>query len=128
MNEKVIGNVFRKWIESGKIIRSDLFITTKLPPFGNRASDVEKCLKKSVADLQCEYLDLYLIHVPFAVPYTEGLFEKHPNGDLVFSETNHVETWKVKIDSVDDKKFTSHRKMINISQLTSINKLKSSLF
>lgn len=95
MNEKVIGKVFNEWIESGRVSRSDLFITTKLPPFGNRASDVEKCLKKSLADLQLSYLDLYLIHVPFAVPFTDGPLLTHENGDLILSDTDHVETWKV---------------------------------
>ncbi|CRK88978.1 CLUMA_CG002511, isoform A [Clunio marinus] len=93
-NEKVIGKVFKEWIDSGKIKRSELFITTKLPPFGNRASDVEKCLKKSLADLKLDYLDLYLMHVPFAVPYTEGNFAKHDNGDVVLSDTDHSATWK----------------------------------
>ena len=97
-NEKVIGKVFREWFDLGKITRNDLFITTKLPPFGNRASDVEKCLKRSLADLQLEYLDLYLIHVPFGVPYTEGPFEKHENGDVVLADVDHIQIWKVKID------------------------------
>lgn len=94
-NEKVIGKVFREWIDSGRLNRSDLFVTSKLPPQGNRASDVEKCLKGTLADLQLEYLDLYLIHVPFAVPYVDGPFATHDNGDLVLSETDHLETWKV---------------------------------
>lgn len=97
-NEKVIGRVIREWIDSGKLSRSELFVTTKLPPFGNRAADVEKCLKSSLADLQLDYLDLYLIHVPFAVPYTEGPFEKHENGDLILSDTDHNQTWKVTND------------------------------
>jgi len=96
MNEKVIGKVFREWIDSGRIQRSDLFVTTKLPPFGNRASDVEQCLKSSLADLQLEYIDLYLIHCPFAFP-NKLPFEKHENGDLVLSDTDHVETWKVSL-------------------------------
>jgi alcohol dehydrogenase (NADP+) len=94
LNEKVIGKVLHEWIESGRVSRSELFITTKLPPFGNRADDVEKCLKNSLADLQLDYLDLFLIHVPFAVPHVLP-FEKHENGDLVLADTDHVETWKV---------------------------------
>ncbi|CAO1444368.1 unnamed protein product [Diamesa hyperborea] len=93
-NEKVIGKVFKEWIDSGRLTRDDLFITTKLPPFGNRASDVEKCLKKSLADLELSYLDLYLIHVPFAVPYTEGPLLKDENDELLWEVTDHCETWK----------------------------------
>lgn len=94
-NEKVIGKVLNEWIRSEKVKRSDLFITSKLPPFGNRADDVEKCLKVSLADLQLDYLDLYLIHVPFAVPFTQGPFEYHENGDVVQGETDHIKTWQV---------------------------------
>lgn len=94
-NEKVIGKVFNEWISSGRIRREDLFITTKLPVSGNRAEDVERCLKQSLADLQLQYLDLYLIHVPFAVPWTDGPFTFEENGNVVQSETDHIKTWKV---------------------------------
>ncbi|KAG5674523.1 hypothetical protein PVAND_004485 [Polypedilum vanderplanki] len=96
MNEKVIGKVLNEWITSGKVKRSDLFITTKLPPFGNRAEDVDRCLKMSLADLQLDYLDLYLIHVPFAVPFTLGPFEFDKDGNVVQSATDHIKTWKVR--------------------------------
>lgn len=64
---------------------------------GNRASSVEKYLRNSLADLKLDYIDLYLIHTPFAVPdITDGQFQKHENGDLVLDlESNHIETWKV---------------------------------
>jgi len=95
-NEQVIGKVLKQWIDSGKVNRDDLFITTKLPPMGNRASTVEKYLKKSLADLELSYIDLYLIHTPFALPDTDGDFHRHENGDLILdTESNHIETWKV---------------------------------
>lgn len=34
LNEPVIGRVLKKWIDSGKVKREELFITTKLPVTG----------------------------------------------------------------------------------------------
>lgn len=65
---------------------------------GNRASCVEKFLKGSLADLQLSYVDMYLIHTPFAVPETEGEFQRDSDGDIILdSETSHTATWKVSI-------------------------------
>lgn len=36
MNEKSIGKVLKEWLDSGRIKREEVFITTKLPPPGNR--------------------------------------------------------------------------------------------
>lgn len=94
-NEKTIGKVLKSWFDSGKLQREDIFITTKLPPTANRASCVEKYLRMSLADLQLEYVDLYLIHVPFGLPETAAAFKKLENGDLELAETDHVATWKV---------------------------------
>jgi len=102
MNEKAIGRVLKKWLDSSKVKREDLFITTKLPPPGNRASCVEKCLRQSLEDLQISYVDMYLIHTPFGVPETNGDFLRHTNGDIVLdTETNHLETWKKMEDMVN---------------------------
>lgn len=35
LNEKAIGKVLKEWIDGGKVKREDLFITTKLPDYGN---------------------------------------------------------------------------------------------
>lgn len=42
MNEKSIGKVLKEWLDSGRIQREDLFVTTKLPPPGK-----EKLIKLS---------------------------------------------------------------------------------
>ncbi|XP_003694620.1 1,5-anhydro-D-fructose reductase-like [Apis florea] len=94
-NEKVIGDVLKNWFDSGKLKRSDIFIVTKLPAVGNRAEDVEKWIKTSLQNLQLEYLDLYLIHVPIGFEKVGDIL--HPfdeNGQIKLdNSTNHVKIW-----------------------------------
>ena len=60
-NEQALGNAIKK---SG-VPREEFFITTK---FGSKEAGYEKTMaafKKSLSQLQLEYIDLYLIHQPF---------------------------------------------------------------
>lgn len=98
MNEKVIGSVFKDWIDSGKLTREELFVTTKLPAYANRPEFVEKYIQQSLDDLQLEYLDLYLIHFP--VGFVEGPEENRwivdEEGQNVLDlDTDLVAVWKV---------------------------------
>lgn len=95
-NEPAIGRVLRRWLDAGRVQRADLYIVTKLPPTGNRAASVETCLRASLRDLQLDYVDMYLIHTPFAVPETGGGdFKRNANGDVVLdADTDHVATWR----------------------------------
>ncbi|VEN64780.1 unnamed protein product [Callosobruchus maculatus] len=95
--EEYIGNVLSKWIELGKIKREELFITTKLPNFGNRPQDVDKFLKLSLERLKLDYVDLYLIHMPFSFHCNDAGNAPLKNEDGSFSldtENNILETWK----------------------------------
>uniref|UniRef100_A0A336KNX9 CSON008193 protein n=1 Tax=Culicoides sonorensis TaxID=179676 RepID=A0A336KNX9_CULSO len=116
MNEPVIGKVLKEWLDSGKVTRDELFITTKLPPHGNRASTVEKYLKRSLEALQLDYVDLYLIHVPFAVPEVDGPFLTDNDGNLLLdTETSHVKTWKV-MEEMVNKGLTKYIGISNFNQ------------
>ncbi|XP_069682289.1 aldo-keto reductase family 1 member A1-like [Periplaneta americana] len=102
-NEEAIGKVLKKWIGSGKIKREDLFIVTKLPPVGNRPSGVEKYLSRSLEKLGLDYVDMYLIHVPFA--FLERGEEIHPANEdgsmLIDPSTDLIEVWKAMEAQVD---------------------------
>ncbi|XP_058802087.1 aldo-keto reductase family 1 member A1 [Phymastichus coffea] len=91
LNEHVIGKVLKKWLDSGKLKRDDLFIVTKLPPTGNRPEGVEKSLKKSLKDLQLDYLDLYLVHTPFSfIEEGDNLHPKDENGHIKIDPSTDI--------------------------------------
>ncbi|CAI6348129.1 unnamed protein product [Macrosiphum euphorbiae] len=96
-NEPVIGKVLNEWISAGKVTREELFIITKLPCFGNRPEEVDTYIKQSLKDLQLDYVDMYLIHLPI------GLFK---NGKTLYSDmeldnsTDHLNIWKKMEDQV----------------------------
>ncbi|XP_050497445.1 dihydrodiol dehydrogenase 3-like isoform X1 [Diabrotica virgifera virgifera] len=87
--EKNIGQVLIKWLSSGRIKREEIFVTTKLPFQGAHAEAVEPFLKKSLENLQLDYVDLYLIHYPVAFKY-EGVDKFTPEP----VETDHISLWK----------------------------------
>ncbi|XP_060522695.1 dihydrodiol dehydrogenase 3-like [Cylas formicarius] len=71
-NEHLIGKVLNKWFTSGKVKREDIFVTTKLPFDGTYPEGVEKFLKESLAALQLNYVDLYLVHFPVRIKPLNG--------------------------------------------------------
>ncbi|MEG2512483.1 MAG: aldo/keto reductase [Acetivibrio sp.] len=62
-NEDQIGEVFRIAFEEGVVERKELYIMTKV--WNDMHRRVEESCQKSIADLQCEYIDLFFIHWPF---------------------------------------------------------------
>jgi diketogulonate reductase-like aldo/keto reductase len=67
-NEAQVGEAFQEVLGAAdaKLTRGDLFITSKLWCNDMNPKDVEPTCKRSLADLGCGYLDLYLIHWPSA--------------------------------------------------------------
>ena len=62
-NEDRIGEVFRAAFDEGVVERKELYIMTKV--WNDMHREVEKSCRKSIADLQCDYIDMFFIHWPF---------------------------------------------------------------
>ncbi|CAH0400418.1 unnamed protein product [Chilo suppressalis] len=95
-NEKALGRALKKWIGANPSRRKELFIVTKLPPGGNRPDLVQECFDASLRDLGLEYIDMYLIHTPFAFEHVPGDFHpKNPDGSMrVDHTTDLIAVWK----------------------------------
>ena len=65
-NETEIGAAIKEAEKKYKLERSQLFITSKLWNEFHKSEDVEPALKQSLLNLGLDYLDLYLMHWPFA--------------------------------------------------------------
>lgn len=96
-NEHVIGKVINRWISSGKIKREDLFITTKLAVHYVHPDRVEEGMKKSLENLQLDYVDLYLVHCPMSAKYEEYVKE----GKYIPEHSTDLEgVWKVCLEKL----------------------------
>jgi len=73
-NEVEVGEGIKRAIDDGLCTREDLWVTSKLWNTHHAQEHVKPALEKTLADLQLEYLDLYLIHFPIALAYVP--FEK----------------------------------------------------
>ena len=61
-NEGIVGEALQRCFARGKK-REDVFVLTKLDQ--HEQNDVEKYLRESLARLQLDYVDCYLVHWPF---------------------------------------------------------------
>jgi D-xylose reductase len=68
-NEKEVGDGISAAISAGIVTRDEIFVTSKLWNTYHHPEHVEMACRKSLEDLQLEYVDLYLIHFPISLKY-----------------------------------------------------------
>ena len=66
-NEKEVGEGLADAISRGVVTREQVFVTSKLWVTKAYPEEVAGALAQTLADLQLTYLDLYLVHWPFAL-------------------------------------------------------------
>ncbi|XP_056648014.1 aldo-keto reductase family 1 member B1-like [Diorhabda sublineata] len=93
-NEPEIGEAIKAKISDGTVKREELFITSKLWNTMHRPDLVEPAIRTTLKNLCIDYLDLYLIHWPFALKEEDELFPTNPDGTTAYSDVDFVDTWK----------------------------------
>ena len=120
-NEDRIGEAFSEVLREGVVERSDLFIMTKV--WNDMHRRVAESLEKSIADLQCGYIDLFFIHWPFPNYHAPGCDVDARNPDSrPFSAAEFMDTYR-QIEALADNGLVRN---IGISNMT-VKKLKEVL-
>lgn len=104
-NEREVGRALEAGLAAGGIGREDIFVTTKLWNSNHRPERVEPAFQASLGRLGLTYLDLYLIHTPFAFQPGDDQDPRDPNGNVVYDqEVTLLDTWRAIETLVDHGK------------------------
>src|ERR1700722_13501538 len=104
-NEREVGNALQAGLAALGIAREDIFVTTKLWNSNHRPERVEPALKASLDRLGLSYLDLYLIHTPFAFQPGDNQDPRDQNGNVLYDgDVTLLDTWKALESLVDHSK------------------------
>ncbi|HEY2762189.1 MAG TPA: aldo/keto reductase [Pirellulales bacterium] len=103
--EKEVGEAMQEMFNEGKIKREDVFVITKLWNTNHRPERVRSAFEASRRKLQLEYVDLYLIHTPFAFQAGEEQDPRDGNGKVIYDQgVTLLDTWTALEDLMDEGK------------------------
>ncbi len=93
-SEPEIGEVL-EYVQKNGVAREELFITSKLWNDRHAPADVLPTLKKSLADLRLDYLDMYFIHWPFPNTHAPGAAHDSRSPDAQpYIHANYMATYR----------------------------------
>ncbi len=100
-NETEVGEAMQEVFKAGKIKREDVFIATKLWNNNHRPERVKPAFEASLKRLQLDYVDLYLIHTPFAFQPGDEQDPRDADGNVIYDKgVTLLDTWRALEDLV----------------------------
>jgi aldehyde reductase len=104
-NEREVGEGLLAGLAAGGIAREDLFITSKLWNNNHRPERVQPACEASLKRLGLDYLDLYLIHTPFAFKPGNDQDPRDAKGNVSYDDgVTLAETWQAMEELVEHGK------------------------
>jgi aldehyde reductase len=101
-NEHEVGEALQEGLAAGGIAREEIFVTTKLWNSNHRPERVEPAFEASLNRLRLNYLDLYLIHTPFAFQPGDEQDPRDQNGNVIYDNgVTLLDTWRAMESLVD---------------------------
>jgi diketogulonate reductase-like aldo/keto reductase len=92
--EKEVGEAMKEVFDAGKIKRDDVFVATKLWNTNHRPERVKPAFEASLKKLQLDYIDLYLIHTPFAFLPGDSQDPRDASGNVIYDQgVTLLDTW-----------------------------------
>ncbi len=93
--EKEVGDAMKEVLSAGKIKREDVFVATKLWNTNHRPECVKPAFEASLKKLQLDYVDLYLIHTPFAFQPGDNQDPRDAGGNVIYDTgVKLIDTWR----------------------------------
>ena len=103
--EKEVGQAMQEVFKAGKIKREDVFVATKLWNTNHRPERVKPAFEASLKKLQLDFLDLYLIHTPFAFQPGDEQDPRDASGNVIYDKgVTLLDTWRALEELVDQGK------------------------
>jgi diketogulonate reductase-like aldo/keto reductase len=101
--EREVGQAMQDVFKEGKVKREDVFVITKLWNTNHRPQRVKPAFEASLKRLQLDYVDLYLIHTPFAFQPGDEQDPRDSSGKVIYDSTvTLLDTWRALEGLVDD--------------------------
>jgi len=103
--EREVGQAIQEVFKEGKVKREDVFVITKLWNTNHRPERVKPAYEASLKRLQLDFVDLYLIHTPFAFQPGDDQDPRDANGNVIYDQgVTLLDTWRAMESLVSEGK------------------------